>query len=152
MSAASCESGYIYQVYVQWPDVLVSSSNNPLTPATELLASRTIVSFLPLPLPAPFSLSLSLCIVYARDILYRVVYIRGSQAARIYFSPSCASRNDRWIWKRIQPTQDCGKKVAFVFPLEQYFFYVFCVCFTKFVAKWHAVVRDYQTRLRSLQR
>lgn len=93
MSAASCESGYIYQVYVQWPDVLVSSSNNPLTPATELLASRTIVSFLPLPLPASFSLSLSLYRIRPRYTISGCIYTRIPSRKNLLFTEL---REQKW--------------------------------------------------------
>lgn len=115
----------------------MSSSNNPLTPATELLASRTIVSFLPLPLS--LSLSLSLCIVYARDILYRVVYIyadpkpqeftfhRAARAEMIVESENASSQQDR------------GKKVAFVSSLSNNISSTFSA-FVK-VRKWRAITK-----------
>lgn len=137
MSAASCESGYIYQVYVQWPDVLVSSSNNPLTPATELLASRTIVSFLPLPLS--LSLSLFLFVSYTPAIYYIELYIyadpkpqeftfhRAARAEMIVESENASSQQDR------------GKKVAFVSSLSNNISSTFSA-FVK-VRKWRAIAK-----------
>ena len=106
----------LYLWSVQWPDVLVSSSNNPLTPATRtsatntqalrLLASRTSVS-----------LSLSLFLfLFPYIVRPRYGISSCARTARKNLLFTGARRNDRWIWKHMQKHCCCIYLAAYIKP------------------------------------